>query len=141
MHAASLHHVLALGGYWLVDSTRWHAGDTGAAEECSLQLYPKTESQQQHTARMTLFTSLSTIRDVCHLYTIPANRKALSAYCRHPLSRYPPQCVHPSLAVGLQGAGGGGLYEGDAHVLSLKSSNFPSSKDQSVYLVEFYAPW
>ena len=43
----------------------------------------------------------------------------------------------------LQGAGGsgGGLYDGDAHVVSLTSSSFPASKDQSVYLVEFYAPW
>ncbi|KAL0050174.1 hypothetical protein WJX82_005825 [Trebouxia sp. C0006] len=39
------------------------------------------------------------------------------------------------------GGGGGGLYDGDAHVLPLTSTNFPSSKDQSVYLVEFYAPW
>ena len=39
------------------------------------------------------------------------------------------------------GGGGGGLYDGDAHVLPLTSTNFPTSKDQSVYLVEFYAPW
>ena len=39
------------------------------------------------------------------------------------------------------GGGGGRLYDGDAHVLPLTSTNFPTSKDQSVYLVEFYAPW
>ena len=51
-------------------------------------------------------------------------------------------------AVMLQGGGGGGgsgggggLYGGDAHVVPLTSSSFPGSKDQSVYLVEFYAPW
>lgn len=36
---------------------------------------------------------------------------------------------------------GGGLYDGDAHVLPLTATNFPTAKDQSVYLVEFYAPW
>jgi len=52
----------------------------------------------------------------------------------------------PSLShlIAMQGGGGGGggdLYDGDAHVLPLTSTNFPTSKDQSVYLVEFYAPW
>ena len=40
-----------------------------------------------------------------------------------------------------QGGGGGGLYDGDAHVMSLTSSSFPTKSDHCVYLVEFYAPW
>lgn len=37
--------------------------------------------------------------------------------------------------------GGAGLYDNDAHVISMTSSTFPKRKDESVYLVEFYAPW
>lgn len=40
----------------------------------------------------------------------------------------------------LQG-GSAGLYDNDAHVLAMTSHTFPKRKDQSVYLVEFYAPW
>ena len=46
-----------------------------------------------------------------------------------------------TLCVLVQGGGGGGLYDGDAHVVSLTSSSFPTNLDHSVYLVEFYAPW
>ena len=42
---------------------------------------------------------------------------------------------------GGDGGGGGGLYDGDSHVLSLTSTSFPAKSDQSVYLIEFYAPW
>ena len=45
------------------------------------------------------------------------------------------KCTH------VQGGGGGGLYDEDAHVVSLTSSSFPTKSDYSVYLVEFYAPW
>ncbi|KAL3131807.1 hypothetical protein ABBQ38_007523 [Trebouxia sp. C0009 RCD-2024] len=40
-----------------------------------------------------------------------------------------------------QGGSPGGLYDGDAHVVSLTSTTFPAKSDPSVYLVEFYAPW
>lgn len=45
------------------------------------------------------------------------------------------KCTH------VQGGGGGGLYDRDAHVVSLVSGSFPTRTDHSVYLVEFYAPW
>ena len=48
----------------------------------------------------------------------------------------------PLLSVtNVQGGHGGGLYDRDAHVVSLTSSTFPAKSDPSVYLVEFYAPW
>lgn len=41
----------------------------------------------------------------------------------------------------VQGGSGSGLYDGDAHVLTLTSSSFPTKSDPAVYLLEFYAPW
>jgi hypothetical protein len=47
---------------------------------------------------------------------------------------------------GSRGGGGSraqadGLYDGDANVINLSPSNFPTQGERSTYLVMFYAPW